>query len=174
MIEINVSQQLKSEIGYERDYDIDEIIDVDGCDRRVWGKVKLTRTDRGILVIGKLKMDITLNCCRCLSEFSQVLSLDIQEEYFPTINVSTGVSVALPEEPGAFTIDEHNILDLGEAIRQYSVMATPAKPLCREDCAGLCPTCGANLNKGPCGCPPQPVDHRWEALRKLAVTDTDK
>ena len=82
--------------------------------------------------------------------------------------------MALPDEPGVFTIDEHNILDLGEAIRQYSVMATPAKPLCKEDCAGLCPTCGANLNNGTCGCPPQPVDHRWDALRKLAVTDTDK
>ena len=76
MIEINVSQQLKSEIGYERDYDIDEIIDIDGRDRRVWGKVKLTRTDRGILVNGKLKIDITLTCSRCLSEINQVLFRD--------------------------------------------------------------------------------------------------
>jgi uncharacterized protein len=52
--------------------------------------------------------------------------------------------VDVPEdEPGAFTIDRNNILDLEEAVRQYSTLAIPMKPLCREDCPGLCPVCGA-------------------------------
>jgi uncharacterized protein len=43
-------------------------------------------------------------------------------------------------------------LELGEAVREELALAIPAFPLCREDCAGLCPGCGADLNAGPCGC----------------------
>ncbi|HEY6146875.1 MAG TPA: DUF177 domain-containing protein, partial [Thermoanaerobaculia bacterium] len=46
-------------------------------------------------------------------------------------------------------------------------MAVPMKPLCREDCLGLCPTCGKDLNQGPCNCRDEAIDPRWEALSKL-------
>ncbi|MBM3157836.1 MAG: DUF177 domain-containing protein, partial [Chloroflexi bacterium] len=64
-------------------------------------------------------------------------------------------------------INENHILDLSEAIRQYTIMALPMKPVCREDCAGLCPHCGRNLNLGPCKCPPAPPDARWAPLLAL-------
>ena len=51
------------------------------------------------------------------------------------------------------------------------LVALPLKPLCREDCAGLCPQCGANLNEGPCGCEPDTEDDRWAALRELKLED---
>jgi uncharacterized protein len=72
-----------------------------------------------------------------------------------------------PDDPGSFTIDEHHILDLTEAIRQYIVTAMPMKSLCREDCAGLCPTCGKDLNQGKCGCKQEELDPRWAELLKL-------
>ncbi len=122
------------------------------------------RTDRSILVKGRLHTKSELDCSRCLSLFSCPLTLNIEEEYFPTMDIITGAPVPLPDEPGCFTIDEHNILDLTEAIRQYMLLAIPMKPLCREDCAGLCPACGVNLNQAPCNCPPKPVDHRWSEL----------
>ena len=122
------------------------------------------RTDRGILVKGTLHTEVQVTCSRCLSLFSCPLALNIEEEYFPTTDVNSSVSLPLPDEPGCFTIDEHYILDLAEAIRQYALLALPMKSLCREDCAGLCPTCGHNLNQGHCSCLPQETDSHWAEL----------
>jgi len=112
-------------------------------------------------------------CSRCLSLFSCPLTLNIEAEYFPTTDIFTDASLPLPDELDSFPIDENNILDLTEAIRQYALLATPMKPLCREDCVGLCPTCGGNLNQAPCNCPPKPVDSRWSELNKLVLTESE-
>jgi uncharacterized protein len=98
------------------------------------------------------------------------MTLNIEEEYFPIIDVSSDTPLSLPGELGSFTIDEHHVLDLTEAIRQYALLAVPMKPLCREDCAGLCPGCGRNLNQGGCDCPPQEADPRWAKLKNLVLT----
>jgi len=174
-MQINVSQQLRSSIGSVRDYEVSEIADVtgDGNGSLVRGKVRLMRTDRGILVEGILDTDVELSCSRCLSLFDCPLTLNIEEEYFPTMDVVSGASLPLPEEIGCFTIDEHHVLDLTEAIRQCALLAIPMKPLCREDCAGLCPDCGHNLNQGPCNCPPQGADPRWSELSRLASASED-
>jgi uncharacterized protein len=74
----------------------------------------------------------------------------------------------LPEEPGCFTIDEYHVIDLTEAIRQYTLLALPMKLLCREVCAGLCSSCGHNLNQGPCNCLPRDTGLNWSGLSKLA------
>jgi uncharacterized protein len=167
-MQINVAQQLKSSIGSVRDYEVDELVDVagDGESSRVEGRVRLMRTDRGILVKGVLNTDLELTCSRCLSLFECPLALDIEEEYFPTVDVLSGVPLSLPEESGCFSIDENHELDLTEAIQQYVLLAVPMKPLCRQDCAGLCPGCGQNLNRGPCHCLPEEADPRWAELKK--------
>ncbi len=168
-MEINVSQQLKGPIGSERDYELSESVDLAGGPRMVEGRVRLVRTDRGILAKGTLRTQVEVNCSRCLTSFSCPLVLSIEDEYFPTTNVLTGAPLPLPEEPGCFIIDEHHILDLTEAVRQYVLLAIPMKPLCCEDCAGLCPHCGHNLNLGSCSCPSEEVDPRWAALTRLAT-----
>ena len=165
---INVSQQLKSPIGSKLAYEVSEIVNIAGGDSVVKGKVTLVRTDQGILAEAKLHTEVELTCSRCLTLFNYLLTLNIEEEYLPTTDVVSGVSLTLPDEPGCFTIDEHHILDLTEAIRQYALLAIPMKPLCRQDCAGLCPTCGHKLNQGPCHCPSKQVDPRWAKLKKLA------
>ncbi len=172
MVQINVSRLLQSSIGSIRDYRINEITDIGYGDSPVQGDVTLTRTDRGILVKGALDTRIELTCSRCLGPFSVSLKLNIEEEYFPTTDIMTGASSPVPDEPGSFTVDERNILDLTEATRQYTLLATPMKPLCQEDCVGLCPTCGQNLNQAPCNCPSQPADPRWAELSKLALADS--
>ena len=170
MLQINVSQQLKDPIGSVRDYDVNDAVDITGADGRAEGKATLTRTDRGILVYGMVRMEIELTCSRCLSLCSYPLTLRIAEEYFPTIDIMTSAPMTVPDDSGCFTIDEHHVLDLTEAIRQYTVLATPMKPLCRDNCAGLCPSCGHNLNQGECSCPSPDADPRWAALQKLTVT----
>ncbi len=166
---INVSQLLKAPIGSTKNYTVSQVIEEIGNHSLVEGKVELMRTPRSILVRGTLHTEIELTCSRCLSLFTLPLAMDIEEEYFPTTDIVTGSPVALPDEPGCFTIDKHNILDLTEAIRQYALLAIPMKPLCRQDCAGLCPTCGYNLNESNCGCPPKLADPRWSKLLKLAL-----
>ncbi len=97
-----------------------------------------------------------------------LLSIDEPADVRVDADASTGEMLPPPDDPDAFLIDPHQILDLTEALRQYRVMAEPMQPLCQPDCLGLCPRCGYNLNQGPCGCPRQQVDVRWAALGELA------
>ncbi|HEY51003.1 MAG TPA: DUF177 domain-containing protein [Dehalococcoidia bacterium] len=168
-MEINVSQLLKEPIGSSRKYTIDETIDItgDGRESPVSGDVGLLRTQRGVLVRGKLQAELELTCSRCLSSFDYPLNISFEEEYIQTIDVNSGLPLQSSEEPGLFTIDEHHVINLSEAIRQYTLLAVPMKPLCHEDCAGLCPTCGRNLNLGDCSCLVETVDPRWSKLMGL-------
>ena len=173
MLQINVSQQLKAPIGSTRNYEVSGDVNIDGSKKAVSGRVRLMRTDHGILTRGTLKAGSEITCSRCVSLFDYPLTLNIEEEYFPSTDIVSGAPLPAPEEPDCFTIDEHNTLDLTEAIRQYALLAVPMKPLCHQDCAGLCPTCGINLNQTSCDCPREPTDSRWSVLRKLALTDTN-
>lgn len=157
VMQVNVAQLLKGSIGSVRDYDVDGVIDVtgDGKSSPVRGKLTLTRTDRSILVKGAVDSEVELTCGRCLNLFRCPLALNIEEEFFPTTDIISGAALPPSADLEHFTIDEHHILDLTEALRQCALLAIPMKPLCREDCAGLCPSCGHNLNLGPCACPPQ-------------------
>jgi uncharacterized protein len=171
-MEINVSQQLKTPIGNVRDYDINNLIDIlgVGISIQVEGSVKLTRTNRGILVQGTLHGVIPVECSRCLNVFDHQLAINLEEEYFPVIDVNSGNAMELTDEPGSFYIDEHHVLDLREAIRQNALLAIPMKPLCRVDCAGLCQKCGKVLNEGQCDCEKVKIDPRWSKLADLAST----
>ena len=168
-MQINVSQLLKEPIGSSRNYEVNEIVDVtgDGSGRKVQGEVRLLRTHRGVLVQGELQVEGELTCSRCLCLFHRPVTINFEEEYLPTIDVASGVPLPSSEEPGSFVIDEHHVIDLIEAIRQYTLLAIPMKPLCRQDCAGLGQGCGHNLNQGPCDCPPQAIDPRWSELSEL-------
>jgi uncharacterized protein len=147
-MQINVSQLLKSSIGAEREYEVSDYVDITGEDAQnfVEGTARLTRTNRGILVKGSFNTQIKIACSRCLNNFAHFLKIDIEEEYF------------------------HHILDLSEAVRQNAMLALPMKPLCREDCFGLCTECGQDLNKEECNCTPKEIDPRWAKLAELAST----
>jgi uncharacterized protein len=162
MIQLNVSQLLKETIGSTRDNEVSGAVDItgDGISSQIQGEVTLTRIDRGCLVKGRLHTEVEITCSRCLSLFGYPLALDIEEEYFPLIDVSTGSPLAMPDEPGSFTINEHHVIDLTEAIRQYALLAMPMKPLCREDCAGFNPGGGDNRNVAGRDYQPQGADHR--------------
>ncbi len=166
-----MAQLLKAGVGATRNYEVNDVTDItgEGCESLVKGQVVLTRTDRGILVKGTLATEIELDCGRCLKSFHCPLTLNIEEVYFPTLDVTSGLPVSQSDEPGAFTIDEHHDLDLTEAIQQYTLMAVPMKPLCREACLGLCPECGANLNLEECKCRKVSVDPRWAKLIEVKV-----
>jgi len=166
---INVSQLLKETIGSMRNCQVDAPLAVmdDGKECPVRGEVRLLRTDRAILVEGTLHTEVEITCSRCLSLYNCPLSFKFNEEYFPTVDVETGASLDVPDDPACFTIDKNHVLDLSEAVRQYALIGIPMKPLCREDCAGLCSACGANLNMNKCDCSSETIDPRWLELAKL-------
>ncbi len=138
MIQINVSQLLKEPVGSERKYRISDYVSImeNGSSNNVNGSLKLTRTNRSILAKAALDTKLELTCVRCLDIFSCPVEVDFEEEYFPVDNIYDDFS---PEynESGTFTIDDDQILDLTEAIRQYMFMSLPMKPLCSQDCIGL-------------------------------------
>ena len=168
-MDMNVSQLLRDPIGSTRDFQIDELIDIsgDGKNHKIQGKCNLLRTQYSILVKCALNTEVELTCGRCLGKFRQPLKIKFEEEFLPTIDILSGTPLPPSEESGAFTIDEHHILDLTEAIRQYTLLAVPMKTVCKKDCSGLCPTCGKNLNEGKCDCPTQDIDPRWSKLAEL-------
>jgi uncharacterized protein len=168
-MQLNVSQLLQEPVGSTREYEIDEAADIigDGQKYAVRGECRLLHLQRSILAKCRFDTVVELNCGRCLGQFRHPLKIKFEEEFVPTVDVTSGVPLPEPEEATTFTIDEHHILDLTEAVRQYMLMALPMKALCVEDCAGLCPDCGQDLNRGPCDCPPREIDARWSELTKL-------
>jgi len=154
-MQLNTAQLLKQGVGASRSYEIDDEVsfpeeEISKC--HVRGDVNLIRTDKGILVKGTLEGQSHLMCSRCLTLFEHPLKFTIEEEFFPSIDVTRGVSLSPPEDSSVFMIDKQHMLDLSEAVRQYALMSLPMKPLCRTDCGGLCPGCGANLNQEACRC----------------------
>ena len=171
----NVAQLLKEGVGSRRSYSLDESVEdlQETGTTRVRGKIALTCTDRGIWVSGTLEADASSPCSRCLDPSEYLVHFTMNEEYVPTVDIDSGAPMAVSEaREGAFTIDSHHILDLAEAVRQYVILSLPMKPLCRPHCAGLCCTCGANLNEGSCACP-APVDSQWSPLLDL-ITALEK
>jgi uncharacterized protein len=168
-MDMNVSLLLREPIGATRNYDIDEDIDIagEGLKNHIKGVCNMIRTQRSILVRCTLNTEMELSCGRCVSRFKQPVRIKFSEEFFPTLDIESGAALPPPEEASSFTIDELHILDITEAVRQYFLLAVPMKPLCKKECAGLCPTCGQNLNKGKCGCPADNTDPRWAKLADL-------
>jgi len=168
-VQFNVSTLLQEPVGSTRVATVDrEPVHVPavGYASAVSGTVRLMRTQRGVLVHADLETRPTLECARCLEPFQSVLRLLIDEEYVPLRDPVTGEAVEA--EPDEFRIDGRNHLDLSEAVRQYEQAALPIQPICREDCAGLCPICGQNLNERRCDCEQPEPEGAWAGLAALA------
>ena len=107
---------------------------------------------------GRIEGEIEGNCRRCLNETRQQVS---EEAHF--LFAEAGEEEA--EDPDVFQIEAKAAkLDLRAAIREQWLLSAPAFSLCREDCKGLCPSCGTDLNETTCECAAR-IDPRWETLR---------
>src|ERR1043166_7973541 len=108
---------------------------------------------------GRIAGDVTVPCRRCLNEAHAHV-----EDESHIIFAETGNDEL--DDPDVYPVDpDARELDLRPALREEWLLAQPRYSLCREDGKGICPRCGADLNVGPCSCPPQ-ADSRWEGLRK--------
>lgn len=166
----NVAQLLKEGVGAYRRYAVDETVEYPDEHWGVLhptGSVSLLRTPRGILVQGTVRVVFAEECGRCLMGYSQELEAEIEEEFLPVIDVVSGSPLAVPKGEEALLINEHHLLDLAEVLRQAIVTARPLQPLCREQCAGLCPECGQDRNVARCRCEGKNGDPRWARLKEL-------
>lgn len=118
----------------------------------------------GVLVRGTVEAPGRLACVRCLAEHDDVISAGVTELFSRPDGRDDEVV-----EPGYEITDD--TIDLDTLLRDALAAATPSHPLCRPDCAGLCPTCGADLNVAPCDGHPERFDPRWAVLAELDVPD---
>jgi uncharacterized protein len=170
VLTFNVSGLLGEPAGSVRDIEIaSPPLDL-GSDVRlhgdIAGRLRLTRTNRGLLVRGTLRTTVDLECSRCLREITYPLELDIDEEALPSIDFVTGLPVDRSAEPDELRLNGHHELELEAEVRDAILLAEPIAPLCREDCPGLCVVCGQELGGGPHD-HPDDVDPRLEGLREL-------
>jgi len=176
-MEFNVAQLLQQAVGATRHYTIDEVAAISDPDLDLVGpmrgKVKLMRTQRGILVTATLQQRVRTSCVRCLTDLELDLDIQIDEEFVPGVDLHTGAQLTWDPED---EIDESQIIDMQhtlsliEVARQELLLALPAHPLCSEACAGICPVCGADLNEEQCGCADEQIDPRWAALAAFGET----
>ncbi len=167
----NVAQLLKEPIGATRTFDVLATVLQAEADvtqaAPLAGQISMLRTNLGVLVEGVMAGQVTVECTRCLRPVTIPVTVELVEEFKPTVDVARGSYVPVDEDDAALLIDEHHVLDISEVLRQAVLLAVPIQVLCRPDCAGLCQTCGQDLNEGMCDCPDEDSDARWEQLSAL-------
>ncbi|MQF83172.1 DUF177 domain-containing protein [SAR202 cluster bacterium AD-802-E10_MRT_200m] len=172
-MEYNVAQLMKEPVGSIRQVEVCTAfiefsdIKVDKID----GQVRFMRTDLGIWAKGRFQVEVASECSRCLEGYILGLTMKIDEQYYPVVNVNmSGASLSDSMEEGSFTLDINHVLHLGEALRQGIVATFPLKPLCSDNCRGICPQCGIDLNYISCACVKRNYDSRWTTLHEKSVT----
>ncbi len=126
--------------------------------------LRLESVMEGVLVTAQVRAPLAGECGRCLEQVSSNIEVSLQELY------------AYPESEAAADEAERlegDILDLEPVLRDAVVLALPLVPLCRADCAGLCPRCGVRRDDADCGHDEEPVDPRWAALGQLRGRPVD-
>lgn len=178
-LEFNVAQLLKEPTGAVRQYEVvakpGDVLDEDlKTVSPISGHVKFLRTGPDILATGELSTTVEKLCGRCLNPFSARVSIELEEEFFPTLDIVTGLTITpSPEVEESNFIDEQHILNLSEVVRQELLLAAEERLYCRPDCKGLCPICGQDRNIAPCHCQDEAIDPRWTGLQALNVDDED-
>lgn len=134
-------------------------------------RFEVSRLKKRVLLEGELEARLSLECGHCLQgypgqirdHFSQVLNLD----FSPQAEIKE--ELELDEEQINMVPVVDGELDLKPVLLEQFLIRLPLYPCCKEDCAGLCPHCGADLNKTECGCEPVPFNNRFGKLKDLKI-----
>jgi uncharacterized protein len=120
------------------------------------GDLRLTRSKEGILVQAHLTIQVDNECSRCLDTVTQDVALTVEELF------------AYPASPmSEFSVGADANLDLAPLLRAEVLIEMSHRILCRDECKGLCITCGTNLNHGICACGRDDIDPRLAVLKNL-------
>jgi uncharacterized protein len=122
------------------------------------GALTLQNLESRVLATGTLQASGTAECARCLAAFPLTWEVPVE------LMVLRDTHSDETEGETLLIMQRDGEVDLAEALRECAAVAYPQATVCREDCRGLCASCGADLNDGPCGCVEEPVDPRWSDL----------
>jgi uncharacterized protein len=160
-MKVDVRDILKSNgesLDIEFDNKIEELNVTDSeisFDKPVYFKGNVLNISGVLKLEGDLKAEYEAKCIRCLKDIKRTLNIKIKEDIQSADTV---------DETEAYTyFDNH--FDLGKILTDNIILNIPMKDLCREDCKGLCPVCGADMNIADCGCSVDNFDPRMEALK---------
>jgi uncharacterized protein len=134
-------------------------------------KVDLTvsKSKDQLICRGTITAPVKLECSRCLLKFDEGQSADL-DFVIDLSGVSEGTG---SEEDGFFVADPaSSYFVLDDLVREAIILSLPLKPLCSEECKGLCPVCGTDLNRTPCHCVIVKTDPRWDKLKGLLKKET--
>lgn len=138
------------------------------------GRAELVVEHRGhgqdvedIRLIGKVVAQLEFSCARCLEPVAHKVDRSFDLIYRPQGVDRRADEVAISEAETEIGYYQGEGLLLEDALREQVLLATPVRALCREDCKGLCPQCGRNLNAETCDCEQRLNDPRWDALNDI-------
>jgi uncharacterized protein len=131
----------------------------------VKGQVRLAGNE--VFVSGHVETRAQLECDRCLKPIELPVSADFALDYITEADYESSSAAALNEEELSVAVFDGESIDVDEMVKEQILLAVPARTLCREDCKGMCPECGIDLNTGQCNCAPNEVDPRWAALKNF-------
>ncbi len=126
-------------------------------------KATLEKTSRQLLLRASVATTVEVPCDRCVALIRQSLEARYQVHYVWEESEADRIE---PSEVQVMPPGQ-TVIDLSDDVRQTVLLAFPLKNVCREDCRGLCPRCGKNLNEGTCECRETLVDGRWDKLKEL-------
>lgn len=128
-------------------------------------KLDVMRSSGEIVLRGDAGVDVTLDCGRCLKQYKARLGATLNILCLfgeaPSADIE-GCREGVIEIPA-----NSRYIDVTDEVRSELMVHLPVKPLCREDCKGLCPVCGVDLNEKKCSCKRDDHDSRWDALKNL-------
>ena len=169
----NVAALLTEPPGSTRDYLVAGVVIDLGEDLRladpIGGRVRLSRTNRGLIVQADLETSLDTQCSRCLREIEVPLQVHIEEEALPSLDLGTGLPLDVSAEPDTLRLTDHHELDLEQTVREAILLAEPIAPLCEPDCPGLCAVCGERMTDRPHDHGEDAIDPRLEVLRSLRL-----
>jgi uncharacterized protein len=175
----NVAGLMAEPPGTVREYEIPpttiRLDDETSTAEPVSGRMRVTRTNRGLVVDARVTTALAGECARCLRPLVSPIRARLDEEVLPSIDLATGGPVE-PEEgedPETARLSDHWELDLRPLLAAAISLEEPIAPLCEPDCPGLCPECGVRLETGH-GHGEEPIDPRLEALRAFRVDADDE
>jgi uncharacterized protein len=122
---------------------------------------------KDIRVVGFFGTDVELRCARCLEAVPMKLGGDFDLLYRPMSTVKTADEVAIHDADAEIGFYHGDGILLEDVVKEQLLLATPLRALCKEDCKGLCPQCGANKNLTDCECTEKRTYPRWDALAEV-------
>ncbi|MEJ7624347.1 MAG: DUF177 domain-containing protein [Pyrinomonadaceae bacterium] len=146
-------------------------IDLDGEAVRLAGEAildgEMRRTADGIELIAVLRHEALLDCTRCLESVSKTFEVPFRDIFLEPAAFVPNTEAELSGDDLDKSIAESGRVDIADVMREQILLAVPEQILCRDDCKGLCPKCGADLNLIDCNCADGEVDPRWTALKNI-------